>query len=694
MILVRKPNFRGACLKKLRLSSLVGVVFAVSGDRATCAAELFEFAPYVVETTRLETDWMDVAQALTVVGRQQIQRANQQITLDESLQGTPGVFILNPDNYAQDTRIAIRGFGARADFGIRGIKLIIDGIPATTPDGQGEVDGMDLGSAGRIEVLRGPGAAYYGAASGGVIRISSEAGAADPFLETRISLGSYGQQHWQLKTGGQSGALDYLLSAGHLTSDGYRGNSETENTRLNGILRYRLDDRQQIRLVFNLIDFPLQNDAGGLTRAEALADPRQARSRNLQYDSGESVAQERFGLSYELQLDPAHALEFSAFHTHRDFNNRLPFEDGGQVELDRRYGGGRAGYTYSGGNSRVRLGLDIDRQDDDRRNYDNLDGMRGSLAVDQREQVRSAGLFVVFENRIRDNLLLSSAVRYDDIRFTVTDALLDDGDDSGSVSISEVNPTIGLNWSVSDSMALYVNAARSFETPTTTEFDNPGGGGFNPDLRSQTARSLEMGSKGWFQLATTRIAYDIAIFHLEIEDALVSYELPQFPGREFYRNAGESTRRGVEAAVEVTLGGGFRMTLDYTWSDFTYDRFTAGTIDYSGKLLPGIPRHFGSIALHYESDSGLFATWRSRYVGDLYANDSNAEEVSSYAVTNLSVGYRWESGKWTVEPYFAISNLFNESYFANIRINAFGGRYFEPAAERNYHAGVRARYGF
>lgn len=671
------------------------IIIWVSGVRdARSNEEFFELAPYFVESTRLQSDWMEVSQSLTVVGKSRIQLANQQITLDESLLGVPGVFILNPFNYAQDTRISIRGFGARADFGIRGIRLIIDGIPATTPDGQGEVDGMDLGSTGRIEVLRGPGAAYHGAASGGVILIDTEDGPDDPFVETRLTAGDFGLLHWQFKTGGQQGPLNYMISGGHLDSDGYRNRSETENTRLNGKLRYQLSGGDALQLVFNIIDFPLQNDPGGLTRQEAAANPRQASGRNVLYDSGESVAQQRVGLEYEKHFDTTRSLELILFHTHRDFSNRLPFASGGQVGFERQFSGSRIVYKYSGERSRFGTGLDLDYQDDRRRNYDNLVGTRGPLVLDQDERVRSIGVFMAYEAEISERLHVSSALRYDDVAFKVSDALLADGDDSGDISFSEISPSLGFTWSLSDAAVLYANASRSFETPTTTEFDNPLGGGFNTGLESQQAASYEIGSRGWIAAGDVVLEYSIALFHIDIEDALVPFELPQFPGREFYRNAGESTRRGLELQVQANLGSGFSVGLDYTWSDFSYDAFVTDGADYSGMRIPGIPRHFGSLFLNYESESGFFTSWHTRFVGSFFANDANTDSIHSYTTSDLRLGYRIERADWTIEPFLAVNNIFDQSYFANVRINAFGGRHFEPAPCRYFHGGIRLRYGF
>lgn len=663
--------------------------------RAESAAEEVATLPTLtVSATRMEQPLNDVPTAITRIDAETIQRANLQIALDEALQEVPGVFVLNPYNYAQDTRIAIRGFGARSDFGIRGIRLVVDGIPATTPDGQGEVDGLDLGSAESIEVLRGPASALYGSASGGVIRIETESGPPAPFMETRWSAGADGFASVQFKAGGQDGPLNYLVSGGYLDFDGYRDNSATRNTRLNGKLEYAFDSAMRLRLVFNVIDFPQQDDPGGLTRAEAKANPRQARQQNLDFDGGETVTQQRVGLVHFWDFDETRSLESRLHYTRRDFANKLPFPVGGQVAFDRDFYGGGVLYRHTGDRLRLNGGLDFDVQQDARRNYDNLNGQRGDLDLDQNEDVQSLGLFLSQAYALHEDLELSAALRYDEVRFDVRDHFLADGDDSGDIRFSEWSPMAGLGWSPNAAVTVYANVSKAFETPTTTEFDNPTGGGFNTGLESQTAWNFEIGLKGERRLAGRLLRYELAAFHIEIDDALVPFEPATSPGREFYRNAGESERQGIEAALSADLGAGWHVGLNYTWSDFRYRAFESNGQDFSDRRIPGIPEHHAAFRLDYAHPAGFFASWRTRLVGSFYADDANSEKIEAYSVSDLQAGYTHRRGNWTIEPYLRVNNLLDESYFANIRINASRGRFFEPAPERSLFGGIRLRYAF
>ena len=295
----------------------------------------FVLPDYEVTATQLSQPELRVPFAVSQIDRDEIQTVALQLSLDEPLQTVPGVFMLNPYNYAQDSRIAIRGFGARANFGIRGIQLIADGIPATLPDGQGSVDAIDLGSAERIQILRGPASAIYGASAGGVILLDTESGPPlVPFLESRLTAGSDDLLQAQIKAGGQQEDLNYLMSGTHLDYDGYRDHSQTENRRFNAKFEYALTPNSDLTALVNVIDIPKQNDPGGLTREEAAEDPSQARQRNVDFDSGESVEQTTLGLVYDHRLNDQHSIELKTYYVYRDFENRIPRPDGGQVAFE------------------------------------------------------------------------------------------------------------------------------------------------------------------------------------------------------------------------------------------------------------------------------------------------------------------------------------------------------------------------
>ena len=364
---------RGSCISTVINLILILAVLLVS---STTMAQDESMGPIVITATRVEKNTADTPTAISTIGQDEIQLGTEQLGLDESLGQVPGLFMLNRYNFAQDLRASIRGFGARSSFGIRGIKIIVDGIPETLPDGQGSVDGIDIGSASQISEIRGPVSSLYGNASGGAILIESEQGPAIPFAEIRTTVGDFDFNKLQLKTGGDNGSLNYLFNLSDTSIDGYRDNSEFENTQFSGRFETTLSASSSLLTTIHHTDQPVANDPGGLTAEDAASDPKQARAANVIFDAGEDLEQTRIGLLYKTSLSENRELVTRVYSTDRDFSNRLPFQDGGIVKLDRRFSGAGVTYTIKGDlggkQNRFLIGTDYDHQDDDRSRFDNL----------------------------------------------------------------------------------------------------------------------------------------------------------------------------------------------------------------------------------------------------------------------------------------------------------------------------------
>ena len=427
------------------LLSMPGLVFAQMPDED-------ELDEIVVTATRMETAVRDVARSISVVEKDRIQVGTQQLGLDESLAGVPGLYMQNRFNFAQDLRISLRGFGARSSFGIRGIKVLVDGIPETLPDGQAGVDSIDLGSTQSIEVLRGPASSLYGNASGGVISISSELGSATPYVEGRLAGGDYGYLQAQLKSAGKFGDSDYLLNLARTEVDGYRDHSDARGSVLNSKLRVPLGDSDRLTFSLNLTDQPQADDPGGINAAQA---------ESVLFDSGESLEQQRFGAVYE-RFRPAGNLTLRNYYVWREFGNRLPFVGGGAVDLERFFWG--VGAQYGFGNLpdalSLTVGVDVDRQDDDRKRFDNNQGSLGAMVFDQNEQVDSNGIYLQSQYEMSDRWSLLAGLRYDEISYDVSDRYLDDGNDSGTLDFDEVSPSLAVNYRL-DNSVLFASYSKS-----------------------------------------------------------------------------------------------------------------------------------------------------------------------------------------------------------------------------------------
>jgi len=645
----------------------------------------------IVTATRLQTTVREAARSVSVVDQQHIQNGMQQLALDEALAGVPGLYMQNRYNMAQDLRISLRGFGARSAFGIRGIKIIVDGIPETLPDGQAGVDSIDLGSAKSIQVLRGPSSSLYGNASGGVIVIESESGRKPAFVEANLAAGGLGYQKYQLKTGGKTDKFDYLVNIASQKLDGYREHSASKGTLFNGRFGIQLAEDDSLTFVLNSTDQPRAQDPGGITATQVDLKRKSARAANLIYDAGEALDQQRVGIVYQSDR-AAGSLTVRNYYVWRDFANYLPFETGGAVDLDRFFYGLGAQYTLADAldeQFELMLGFDLDRQNDSRKRFDNMQGTVGPLRLDQREKVNSDGVFVQSKYQFSQRWDIAAGLRYDNIKFDVTDHYLIDGDDSGKVSFDQFSYSLGLNRNLGNGV-LFAAIGSSFETPTTTELANPdGSGGFNQTLEPQTAVNYELG----YKTGTEQLYYEIAVFHIKLKNELVPYELPESPGRTFYINAGKSSRTGIETAVSWSGSNGFGIDASLTWSDFEFDQFVdENRRDFSGSRMPGVPEYFAFLSFNYENSGGFTATFETLYSGSLFANNANSVKVPDYVVSSLRATYDIQTTKLLWRPYVGINNLFDEHYNSNIRINAFGGRYYEPAPERNIYAGIMIRF--
>ncbi len=645
--------------------------------------------PVVVTATRLPESLADVPAALSVVDQADIQDARATATLDEALNRVPGVFVQNSDNYAQDTRIQIRGFGTRAAFGTREVRVLLDGLPETLPDGQTQIDGIDLGAVQRIEVLRSPASSLYGNASGGVIQLFTEDPPAQPQASVRLTGGSFGLQKYQLSGGGRAGKAGLYVSTSYFDLGGYREHSATRSTVLNGKFRYDMSDRTQVTVLLNAVDSPEAQDAGGLTAAEADANPRQARALNVRYDAGESVQQARIG-SVVTHRTARAELSAYAYYLYRDFDNSLPIppdSGDGIVTFYRNSPGAGARYGVDwplwGWTNRVMVGGDAQYQDDDRRRFANLRGDRGAPGLHQTERVTSVGPYIRNVLSLGDDLEVNGGVRYDNVRFRVHTDFPPGGAESGDRTMDAWSPAGGVVYSPRPGLSLFGNVSTAFQTPTTTELGNPDGPGFNPDIAPQKATNYEMGARlergGWLRAG-------IDGFLIELRDELIPFESPS--GRVAFRNAGRSTRCGAEADWDVTAWPGLRWSGALTVIDARFRDYQTDVGNFDGNDEPGIPKWQVYQELFYRHRSGAFAALEVFLVDGYDVDDANTGRTNGYELVNLRGGGDYTIGRWRVAPFVGLNNLTDASYTGTVRLNAVGGRYYEPAPGFNVIGGV------
>lgn len=673
------------------------------------SARVYRLEPIEVTVTRQTQPLVRVPAAISAVGAAAIQRAKPTISLDESLALVPGVQVSNRYNFTLGPRITIRGFGSRAAFGVRGIRIIEDGIPLTMPDGQAKVNALDLGSAGRIQVIRGPSSALFGNAAGGVISVETEAPPPTPLAgQARLTVGNYGDgtsldnmRKLEAKLGGQSGRASYFASLSRLMIDGFRANSREESTVFNGNASFALDSASSLRLILNAIRQPVAENPGSLPLDSARTNPRMAWPTYVTTHAGENSTQFQGGVGYSRRIGGDDALDVTVYGLRRKVDNPLTYAF---IHIDRGAGGVRSTYTARGQLGAMAMslitGVDVEAESDARHEYDNDAGEPGvGVHADERDNVSAIGPFAEGRVTLRPDLELTLGARFDAVRFSTTDHLLTDGDDSGARTLHAWSPKVGLLYAASPAANLYATVATSFQTPTTTELINrppaPGEGccqsGFNQQLDPERALSYEAGVKG---VVAGRVRYDVAAFTMNVRDEIVPFRVPEVPDRDFYRNAGRSRHRGLELSLDASLTPHLDLGAAYTYSDFVFVDDGLPDENDEGNRLPGIaPHHFaGRAAVH---GAGLFAELQGEYVSSFFTSDDNTADAvnAPYAVFALRFEADRSFGPARVAPFFGIENLFDRRYNGSVVVNATGNRYYEPAPGRHVYLGVTVPLG-
>ncbi len=677
---------RGLTPLLLLVAGLTSPAFA--DDSAT------ELTTITITAPGLSRDLIATPAAVSVIDGRDLHDGRQALGLDEALNRVPGALFQNRYNPAQNLRISIRGFGARAPFGVRGIRLRVDGLPETLPDGQSQVDTIDLESVERIELIRGPAAAVYGNAAGGVIDVSTADRLPDGRnLELRGQGGSDGFRRLGARGAFDGDPLHGHVSAWDMKHDGWRAQSRTKKRLAQAKLIHDAGTGRRHAWLLTAYDQPLGEDPGGLTRAEVDADRRRAAPAALALDAGQRVDQQRVGWVFTDAASLPGELGAHAFYTRRDFEQQLPFAGASLVGFDRAFFGAGLDYT-----ARARIGMrplhytigvDAARQRDDRYRFAvDGGGAVGAQLQDAIETATASGIFAQADLGLTPFVDATLAGRVDRVRLAIDDRFTPDGAASGSRNYDEFSLSAGIGWQWRPLHRVYANAGSAFETPTFTEFYDPAqpAQGFDPSLEPQRAQGVETGLKGWVGGATR---YEVALFAIRTKDEIV--QIASDPNR--YANAARTRREGVELALVHELSSAVTLTGAYTAAHYRFRSFTGAANDpVAGRQLPGLPRQqvYGELA--WRAASGVYVIGDLLYIGSRYADNENTVPVAGHVVMNVRAGRVWQAGRTAVEVFAGIHNLADRDYFSNLRVNAGGGRYFEPAPGRNGYAGLSMSY--
>ena len=561
----------------------------------------------------------------------------------------------------------------------------MDGIPETTPDGQGQLDNLNLGIIERVEVIRGPSASLYGNASGGVIKINSISNFENNFVNLKSTYGSYGMQNYQGSFGLKRLNSEALVHLNKISSNGYRDRSGIEQTNFLSRLRLNTKSIGVFSGSLSYTDSPYAGDPGGLTDQERNNNRAQARARNIDYDTYESINHFKSSLQWELKNSEKISWNASTFYSKRNFYGKLPFEFGGIVDLDRDFWGGNFNFKLSSFNEKVSntllLGLDLGFQKDRRKRFKNIKGVQGEITLNQIESFENRSFYLIDHLKYK-KALITIGLRWDN------NTLATDKTDY-SIELYKLNPSIGINMSVSKNKNIWVSFSSSFETPTLSELSsNPyGDSGLNPQLIAQKALNFEFG----YRSKMKNKYFEMVAFYIPTDDEITPYEIEQFPGRTFYRNAGKTSRKGIEIIFNHNISKKINFDNSYTFSDFKFREFTSGGNNLNDNYLPGIPKNIFNSNISYKTENGLIFLTEFIYNDKIYSSNNNDVFEKPYWLSNFKISKKINNKNLFWDIYFGLNNIFNTYYSDNIRLNAFGGRFFEPAPLRNFYLGLNLK---
>ena len=680
------------------------------------AAQAADEQTMVVTAAPTTVSELDTPAAVSVVNGDEMRQAAPRVNLSESLGAVPGLQVQNRQNYAQDLQLSIRGFGSRSTYGVRGLRIYVDGIPATMPDGQGQTSNIDIGSVDTIEVLRGPFSALYGNSSGGVINVTSQTGTQPPTVEASSYYGSFGTWHYGMKAtgavgdGSHAGDVDYTVSTNRFTTHGYRDHSGARKNLANARLGVRINDVSKLTLLLNSVDIKA-NDAGGLTADEWRDNPRQS-PRGDQYNTRKNTRQTQAGLRYERQLSAQDDLSVMMYAGERETTQfqsiprapqLKPSHAGGVIDLTRHYQGIDTRLTHRGEllvPVTLTAGLDYENMSERRKGYENFVmvngapqyGEQGALRRNERNLMWNVDPYLQTQWQLTDKLSLDAGVRYSSVWFDSNDYYITpgNGDDSGDASYHKWLPAGSLKYALTDAWNVYLSAGRGFETPTINElsYRSDNQSGLNFGLKPSTNDTVEIGSK-------TRIGnglFTAALFQTDTDNEIVVDS--SSGGRTSYKNAGKTRRQGMELGLDQQFGESWRLKAAWTWLDATYRTNVCDDASCNGNRIPGIARNMGYASFGYQPEQGWYAGSDIRYMSDIMANDENTAKAPSWTVVGLTTGYKWSYGRMDMDLFGRIDNLFDREYVGSVIVNESNGRYYEPAPGRNYGIGLNLAWRF
>lgn len=658
----------------------------------------------VVSATRTRQSSFNVPVSIYTVTGRQVSEANEQENLSESLKRVPGLDVQNQQNYATGIRITSRGFGAQTAFGVRNVKLLIDGVPATQPDGTGDSEIIDLGDVSRIEVLSGPFSVLYGNAAGGVIQVFSKDGPKQPTVSFGLLGGSYGSYRASLSYGGQaafgrSGSFNYMMNASDFYSGGYRAHSSVRRQQFYGKYRVQVDADTSYTLLVDALNEPDSLDPLGLTAAQYHQNPRQAGTGADAFNARKTLRHVQFGLVFRHRINDDNSIRVMIYEATHSVLQYLPFtgsfaaSGGGVVDLARKSGGIGGRWTHktrlAGIPVTTIVGADFGYEDQHRKGYVNEFGTIGALRRNEQDIARNIAEYAEIEVKPAPRLVLDAGLRHSQEHFSVQDLFVTPKltNDSGSISYAHTSFVAGATYHLTRETNLFADYGEGFETPTLDQlaYLPNGEAGLNAALVPATSQNYEAGIKS---LIAGNTYFKLALFHIHTNNQIVVSSSTD--GRTAYANEGQTARSGIDASIDSFLPHHIELYAAYS---FLHARFENSAV--AGKALPGVPqqRIYGEVDWHNPA-SGLYTTLDGQWQSRMYVDNANSAYAAGYFTAGAAGGFRQNFGPFGLNEFVRVNNIFNRTYVGAVVIAASNGEYYEPAPGRNFIVGMTAKYRF
>lgn len=679
-----------------------------------------------VQAVRTDSELLQTSATIQKIQAPQMQE-NTNVNLSELLQGVAGLQINNRENYAQDLQISMRGFGARSTFGVRGIRMYVDGIPATMPDGQGQSSNIDLNSLDHIEVLTGPFSSLYGNSSGGTILAETKEGQGKDSIQVGLNAGSHHKQQANIQLQGgsdQARQPAYVISSSYFDTDGFRDHSAAQKVLNNAKLTWNLEDGSKINWVMNRVDIDA-DDPQGLSREQWKTNPKQVNDRTNTYNVRKEIEQTQTGLTWTKPLNDQQEL-YSMFYLGNrkvvqyqsipkcginkvtgecipNSSQLNPRHAGGVIDFDRDYYG--ADFRWTGKevlpNTTLVAGVALDRMVEDRKGYENYDdtgryGVKGDLRRNENNTLWNLDPYVQASWQFLPTWHLDTGLRYSNVHYESDDHYIIDknGDDSGSTDYQKLLPSVTLGWEILPELYAYASYGKGFETPTFTEMAYPtvGTSGINFNLKPATSDTTELGLKSQNPFGL----FTFAVFHTETKNDIVPDDANG--GRSTFRNAEKTLHKGLELSWQKQLWQALNVRTSYSYLDATFDADIPATttkpLIQKGTYIPGIAKNQAFVGLAWQPEQGFHAGLEARYMDKIYVDDINSDTAPSYTVVAANVGYLWVNKDWKVNTYARVDNLFDRNYIGSVIVNDSNSRFFESADRRNFNVGLSIKKVF